>query len=83
MTIMPMETTAQLSPQLVDVVRTTNQLSASERLFLAKVLLATVDALMAAIALRYDLVLLTADNDFNNVPGLNHENWFSNSVPLL
>lgn len=40
--------------------------------------LATVDALMAAIALRYDLILLTADNDFNNVPGLNHENWFSN-----
>ena len=39
MTIMPMETTTQMSPQLVDVVRTTSQLSASERLFLAKVLL--------------------------------------------
>jgi tRNA(fMet)-specific endonuclease VapC len=40
--------------------------------------LATVDALMAAIALRYDLVLLTADNDFNRVAGLRYENWFSN-----
>ena len=32
---------------------------------------------MAAIALRYDLVLLTADNDFNRVTGLQYENWFS------
>lgn len=40
--------------------------------------LATVDALMAAIALRYDLVLLTADNDFNRVTGLQYENWFTN-----
>lgn len=39
MTIMPMETTVQMSPQLMEVVRTTNQLSASDRLFLAKVLL--------------------------------------------
>lgn len=39
--------------------------------------LATVDALMAAIALRYDLVLLTTDNDFNRVTGLQYENWFS------
>lgn len=39
MTIMPVETTIQMSPRLVDVVRTTNYLSASERLFLAKALL--------------------------------------------
>lgn len=41
--------------------------------------LATVDALMAAIALRYDLMLLTTDNDFNRVTGLQYENWFSSS----
>lgn len=39
--------------------------------------LATIDALVAAIALRYNLVLLTADNDFDNIVGLTHENWFS------
>ena len=39
MTIMPVETTTQMSRRLIDVVRITNQLSASERLFLAKALL--------------------------------------------
>jgi predicted nucleic acid-binding protein len=37
--------------------------------------LATVDALIAVIALRYDLVLLTTDGDFLAVPNLQHENW--------
>lgn len=37
--------------------------------------LGTVDALIAAIALRYDLTLLTTDGDFNAVPDLKHENW--------
>ena len=35
----------------------------------------TVDALIAAIALRYDLTLLTTDKDFQAVPGLAQENW--------
>ena len=35
----------------------------------------TVDALIAAIALRYDLTLLTADADFDAVPGLVRANW--------
>lgn len=37
--------------------------------------LATIDALIAVTALRYDLTLLTADNDFEAVPGLRRENW--------
>ncbi|EFO82005.1 hypothetical protein OSCT_0154 [Oscillochloris trichoides DG-6] len=37
--------------------------------------LATVDALIATIALRYDLVLLTTDKDFEAVPELRRENW--------
>jgi tRNA(fMet)-specific endonuclease VapC len=37
--------------------------------------LKTIDALIAAIALRYDLTLLTTDGDFDAVPGLKHENW--------
>lgn len=36
---------------------------------------ATVDALIAITALRYDLTLLTTDNDFGAVPGLRCENW--------
>jgi len=35
----------------------------------------TVDALIAATALRYDLTLLTTDHDFAAVPGLRAENW--------
>ena len=37
--------------------------------------LATVDALIAVVALRSDLVLLTTDKDFLAVPDLRHENW--------
>lgn len=37
--------------------------------------LATVDALIAVVALRYDLTLLSTDNDFDPVPGLRRENW--------
>ena len=37
--------------------------------------LETVDAFIAVIALRYGLVLLTADNDFKPVPNLQIENW--------
>lgn len=39
--------------------------------------LETVDALVAVIALRYALTLLTTDGDFRVVPGLPHENWLS------
>ena len=35
----------------------------------------TVDALIAAIALRDDLTLLTTDKDFGAVPSLKIENW--------
>lgn len=37
--------------------------------------LATVDALIAAVALRHNLVLLTTDGDFAAAPGLHLENW--------
>ena len=37
--------------------------------------LETVDAFIAVVALRYDLVLLTSDNDFAAVPNLKQENW--------
>jgi tRNA(fMet)-specific endonuclease VapC len=37
--------------------------------------LATVDALIAAVALRYDLTLLTTDRDFQVIPRLQHNNW--------
>lgn len=39
--------------------------------------LATVDAFIAALALRYDLILLTTDRDFQAVPKLRQENWLS------
>jgi len=39
--------------------------------------LETVDALIAIIALRYNLTLLTTDNDFNDIEGLALENWFT------
>ncbi len=42
--------------------------------------LATVDALIAVTALRYDLTLLTTDNDFRSVPGLRLENWREDST---
>jgi tRNA(fMet)-specific endonuclease VapC len=37
--------------------------------------LQTIDALIAAVAIRADFVLLTTDRDFRGVPGLMHENW--------
>jgi len=37
--------------------------------------LATVDALIAAITLRYDLTLLTTDQDFRAIVGLKQANW--------
>jgi tRNA(fMet)-specific endonuclease VapC len=37
--------------------------------------LATVDALIAVVALRYNLTLLTTDKDFQTVPNLQQENW--------
>ena len=33
------------------------------------------DSLIAAVAIRYDLTLLTADRDFDRIPGLRVENW--------
>jgi tRNA(fMet)-specific endonuclease VapC len=39
--------------------------------------LATVDALIAAVALRYSLILLTTDRDFRAVPNLQFENWLN------
>ena len=33
------------------------------------------DALIATVALSYDLILLTSDKDFSPVPGLKIENW--------
>lgn len=37
----------------------------------------TVDAIIAAIALRDQLTLLTTDGDFAAVPGLERENWLA------
>ncbi len=37
--------------------------------------LGLVDALVAVVALRNDLILLTTDKDFAGVPGLKIENW--------
>lgn len=39
--------------------------------------LETVDALIAVIALRNDLILLTTDKDFDGVPELTRENWIT------
>jgi predicted nucleic acid-binding protein len=39
--------------------------------------LAAIDALIATVALRYDLILLTTDRDFLAVPSLQCENWIS------
>jgi len=35
----------------------------------------TIDAMLAAVAIRYDLTLLTTDRDFDSVPGLQRTNW--------
>jgi len=37
--------------------------------------LAMLDAFIAVVALRYDLILLTIDKDFRAVPKLRYENW--------
>ncbi len=37
--------------------------------------LETVDALIAAVAIRYDLTLLTTDKDFLPITQLKRENW--------
>ncbi|MDM8520211.1 type II toxin-antitoxin system VapC family toxin [Anaerolineales bacterium HSG6] len=37
--------------------------------------LAALDALIAVVALRYELVLLTTDKDFDAIPNLKTENW--------
>jgi predicted nucleic acid-binding protein len=37
--------------------------------------LEAIDALIATVALRYKLTLLTADQDFAAVPGLLQQNW--------
>jgi len=39
--------------------------------------LGTVDALIAAVSLRYGLTLLTTDRDFVTVPALEQDNWLS------
>jgi predicted nucleic acid-binding protein len=39
--------------------------------------LGTVDALIAAIALRYGLTLLTTDKDYKAILPLKQENWFT------
>jgi tRNA(fMet)-specific endonuclease VapC len=39
--------------------------------------LKTIDALLAVIARRNDLTLLTTDHDFDAIPELQHENWLT------
>jgi predicted nucleic acid-binding protein len=39
--------------------------------------LATVDALIAAVALRHNLTLLTRDKDFSAIAALPQENWLA------
>ncbi|MEM7534801.1 MAG: type II toxin-antitoxin system VapC family toxin [Chloroflexota bacterium] len=39
--------------------------------------LQTVDALIAVVAIRYDLTLLTTDADFHAISELNVENWLT------
>jgi tRNA(fMet)-specific endonuclease VapC len=41
--------------------------------------LGVVDSFVAAVALRYDLTLLTMDKDFSAVPNLRQENWRAHS----
>ena len=41
--------------------------------------LGTIDALIAAVALQNNLILLTTDNDFKKIPGLQIENWIKAS----
>lgn len=62
-----------------DIRRVDAQLSAKLQAELRKTgkQLHTVDALIAAITLRYDLTLLTTDSDFKPIPGLRTENWIA------
>ena len=39
--------------------------------------LETIDALIAIVALRNNLILLTTDGDFQRIPQLNQENWLA------
>lgn len=39
--------------------------------------LEALDALIAAVAIRHDLILLTKDRDFRAVPQLQTENWLA------
>lgn len=39
--------------------------------------LQTVDALIAIVALRYNMTLLTTDRDFSPIPALHLENWLA------
>jgi tRNA(fMet)-specific endonuclease VapC len=60
-----------------DVDRFDAEQAADLRLFLRKNgrQLALPDALIAVVALRYNLILLTKDADFAAVPGLSYESW--------
>ncbi|HRJ44906.1 MAG: type II toxin-antitoxin system VapC family toxin [Caldilineaceae bacterium] len=37
--------------------------------------LEALDAFIAVIAIRFDLILLTTDRDFDPIPGLQRDNW--------
>jgi predicted nucleic acid-binding protein len=37
--------------------------------------LGIIDSLIAVVALRYDLTILTTDKDFSRIPHLKQENW--------
>lgn len=37
--------------------------------------LEAIDSFIAVIAVRYDVILLTTDKDFQSIPDLEHENW--------
>lgn len=39
--------------------------------------LAAIDSLIAAVAIRYDLILLTTDQDFQAISQLPQENWLA------
>ena len=44
--------------------------------------LGVVDALIASIALRHNLTLLTTDNDFGEITGLKVENWIASNMGI-
>jgi len=57
--------------------QTDAELSAKLRISLRKKgwQLGIIDSLIAVVALRYDLTLLTTDKDFSMIPVLKQENW--------